>query len=400
MRKRIDSFFVVGMLISCVIAGLFVMNNQVSAEGPTEISGVIDSNATWTLDNSPYIVVENTLVEQQVTLTIQPGVIIKFDQGVYMKIKGNLIADGTESELITFTSNKKSPSLGDWYNLRFESTSKDSKFNYCNIEYSIEGIYGENINLNITNSRFSYNERYAIYLESSNSNISNNIFLNNDQAIWIQTGNSQVNNNYFTKNDDGLIAHESGGEINISNNIFIDNGCGISCTGNSVQIVNNIIENNSYHGISCGSGNPEIINNNVINNGVYGITIWEGSPRIKNNNIYNNDDYNIYCYSYKDPTNATNNWWGTTNTDIINQSIHDYYDDFELGKIMYIPFLTSKAYIVEPNIQPPADIDKNQNFTEEEESTPEYLWFLLILIIVILSTAIFVFLKRRGKKRA
>lgn len=38
----------------------------------TNVSGVISSNTTWTLANSPYIVTGNILLNQNVTLTIEP----------------------------------------------------------------------------------------------------------------------------------------------------------------------------------------------------------------------------------------------------------------------------------------------------------------------------------------
>jgi hypothetical protein len=43
----------------------------------TNISGIIFSDTTWTLAASPYIVTGNFLVNSGITLTIEPGVIIK-----------------------------------------------------------------------------------------------------------------------------------------------------------------------------------------------------------------------------------------------------------------------------------------------------------------------------------
>ena len=35
------------------------------------------------------------------------------------------------------------------------------------------------------------------------------------------------------------------------------------------------------------------------------------------------------------------NWWGITDTNVIDDKIFDYYDDFNYGKIEYKPILTS-----------------------------------------------------------
>jgi hypothetical protein len=46
--------------------------------GQTNVSGGIYSNTVWTLANSPYIVTDTVVVFPGVTLTIQPGVTVKF----------------------------------------------------------------------------------------------------------------------------------------------------------------------------------------------------------------------------------------------------------------------------------------------------------------------------------
>ncbi|PVX23672.1 MAG: hypothetical protein CW691_09945, partial [Candidatus Bathyarchaeum sp.] len=65
------------------------------------------------------------------------------------------------------------------------------------------------------------------------------------------------------------------------------------------------------------------------------------------NNIYDNSEYNINFLSTSS-LNATYNWWGTTDTEAIAQTIYDYYEDFYLGKVNFTPLLT------EPNPQSPS----------------------------------------------
>ena len=102
--------------------------------GQTNVSGVISSNTTWTLANSPYVVTGNILVSEGVTLTIEPGVVVKFDSEKVMQIRGELIAQGTIDSKITFTSNASSPAAGDWEYLTFYDESTDATYNdniYC-----------------------------------------------------------------------------------------------------------------------------------------------------------------------------------------------------------------------------------------------------------------------------
>nr|QNO49672.1 hypothetical protein PLAOKDGB_00001 [Methanosarcinales archaeon ANME-2c ERB4] len=58
--------------------------------------------------------------------------------------------------------------------------------------------------------------------------------------------------------------------------------------------------------------------------------------------MYNNSEYNIYNAHSSDIT-APNNWWGTTDTDAINDSIYDHYDAPSCGIVYYNPYLNAPA---------------------------------------------------------
>ena len=51
----------------------------------TNVSGLISKNTSWILANSPYIVTGNILVNNGVTLNIEPGVTVKFNSGLSKK---------------------------------------------------------------------------------------------------------------------------------------------------------------------------------------------------------------------------------------------------------------------------------------------------------------------------
>ena len=53
-------------------------------------------------------------VASGMTLTIEPGVTVKFDSGKVLEVEGMLVARGTSSDKITFTSSAASPAAGDW----------------------------------------------------------------------------------------------------------------------------------------------------------------------------------------------------------------------------------------------------------------------------------------------
>lgn len=76
-----------------------------------------------------------------IALTIDPGVMVKFDSGVKLTIQGTLDASGTEGQPITFTSNQTTPAAGDWDVLKFEAGSSNSDLTWCVIEYATTGVF-------------------------------------------------------------------------------------------------------------------------------------------------------------------------------------------------------------------------------------------------------------------
>jgi len=62
-------------------------------------------------------------VSSGVTLTIEPGVTVKFDSGKALQIRGELVAQGTSVSPITFISSASSPAAGDWVHLSFLSSA-------------------------------------------------------------------------------------------------------------------------------------------------------------------------------------------------------------------------------------------------------------------------------------
>src|SRR5258705_9728710 len=57
---------------------LFTSRTVVSI-AQTNVSGFISTNTTWNLAGSPYIVIGNVLVSYGYTLTVEPGVVVKFN---------------------------------------------------------------------------------------------------------------------------------------------------------------------------------------------------------------------------------------------------------------------------------------------------------------------------------
>ena len=146
----------------------------------------------------------------------------------------------------------------------------------------------------------------------------------------------------------------------VSNNVITDceYGMDIKAAGNA-SVSNNIISGCRTVGIHFESGYL-VIENNTITDNFNGISIrnpWADYysfgdiPAIKHNNIYANTNYNIDSGATND-IDATSNWWGTTDPQIINQTIHDIKNDYHIGKIDFVPFLTELNPEAEPSQNP------------------------------------------------
>ena len=80
----------------------YVQSNQL--ESVLLAGGAVDTSAVWHQDPSapyPYILTSSVLVEDGVTLTIEPGTDVQIDDPTaYLRVAGTLIADGTPPESI------------------------------------------------------------------------------------------------------------------------------------------------------------------------------------------------------------------------------------------------------------------------------------------------------------
>ena len=109
--------------------GLFIVQ---SAKADTNVSGTIAVDSTWDLTGSPYIVEGTIIVEDGATLSIDSGVVVRFQSNLGMELRGALNA-----YKCTFTSDEASPSRGDWNEIRIGNASDPGSavFTGCIIEY-------------------------------------------------------------------------------------------------------------------------------------------------------------------------------------------------------------------------------------------------------------------------
>lgn len=313
----------------------------VNSYSQTNVSGGIFSNTTWTLANSPYIVTGDVALYPGFSLDVEPGTIIKFEEGKRLIVRGSLNLNGAENQHITITSSNVNPTYGSWKGIEIENDQGGEVYGtYVHAEYAdyfikiLSSSSGEV--LRIINSKIS-NCNYAFYGYDGDSNFT--VVLENDSIInnkygFIYSQNLNVNNCLFSNGQKGIHGW-SGPEINIVDSEFShftvwpfklagtienchihDNAVGISMKPD-LEVFDCFIENNQI-GVSAD----------------YSTQV--SGELIHDNTICNNSEYNFkHLYSYS--INIPNNCWCSDDNDEIAETIYDAYDDVALGIVSFTP---------------------------------------------------------------
>jgi parallel beta-helix repeat protein len=88
-----------------------IVDSTPSATAYTTVSGTIGTDTTWAA--GVYYVSNNLTISSGVTLSINPGVVVKFAASRYLDIRGNLHAVGTAADPVVFTAFSDDDYAGD-----------------------------------------------------------------------------------------------------------------------------------------------------------------------------------------------------------------------------------------------------------------------------------------------
>lgn len=351
------------------------------ADATVFVSGNITTNTTWTTANSPYIVNGNLTVDSGITLTIQPGVTVRVDSTYTFIVNGNMVAEGTASDTIKFTSNSVNPLLHPWEGITINSglSNDSSRLRYCRFELSKKSIQLLRGDIRMYHSVFRYNAN-AIHVHIAGfSNpykhyivINNCLITQNDTGVYNSgSGNisSKITWNEISYNNIGMREENNfNGFNNFNYNEFNYNVVGYSSIGGVFGCRLNTFKGNSQYGVYVNCATPDDISyiseskfyynataiyiNNAQWGSVYGNQIAYNNIGIHDNYTYTGTNKprgllqmfgNCYhenmLYNFREDgrygVNSNGDWWGSNTVSIIDSFIYDFYDNPSSAIIAY-----------------------------------------------------------------
>ncbi len=340
------------LAISIILFIIFVSSCSMVLKTPavvhaTYVEGTITKDTIWTLIDSPFILSNDTTIDSTATLTIEPGVQVRFGANFSIIVNGAIVANGTEERKILFTTNDPLQQYP-WQTIQVNG-SQPSLFINCIVEGALNGTTLEGGIADIEKCTFRSNVENGIAVH-------NGILLLQDSDVSNNTGNG--------------ITVGGGDQVNIQKNKISTNKDGIVLSGQppgTISIVQNEISNNTEAGLSVEAltfANTIITENTVTSNG-YGFTVTTDASTyftrnyVSNNTVglyYSGNGYHLAEFNdifensvalYVEPedtvfVNATHNFWGDS-TGPQHRSLNPYAKgnliESDERDVDFLPFL-------------------------------------------------------------
>lgn len=306
----------------------------------TNISGGIFQNTTWSLSGNPYIATGDVVVFEDVILTLEPGVIVKFNSGASLEIRGKLIAIGNSSDSIRFTSNSSSPAMNSWKGIIVKGTNNQTgNGNQVSMEYCIGEYAGYFIDLNIAYEG-PYVFKHCYFGHNFQTNDDGGLpetifdhcrFVSNNQAVGGSSYTLNVINCEFVNNKNGV------------DGVDLVDSCYFSNTTEAAVLSNEIVSNctivNNNIGVDCYFAGSRKFVNNVVQYNNIGVSMqkyFTGHNEFTGNTICNNSVYNLELLDFNNAS-IPFNCWCSEDSAFIRSTIFDGFVNTNYGLVAFTP---------------------------------------------------------------
>jgi len=169
----------------------------------TAASGGINGNQTWSAASGPYQLNGTVTINNGATLTIQPGTSVYLNQGVKIIVApgGRLIANGTESQPIRFTS-APAGTRAIWGGINVQGTlplSAPTQISHAYFDYNADQVTGDiaircnnNANVILEHLGFGATGWPYIWLDNTSFLVSNCVFPDGTRTFELIHGNGPI----------------------------------------------------------------------------------------------------------------------------------------------------------------------------------------------------------------
>jgi len=299
------------LVIALSVGVLYFSVTPRQASAATHIpTTTYNSNMTWTVANSPYVLDGNVTVGAGATLTIQPGVVVKFNGAARtLFVNGSLLATAPNARPIYFTSLQDDSIAGDtgadgpsvgapgqWSQIKVGSTSNSLQLRNAVIRYGGTGTGNPNAELWIGSTAA------AAISETQ-------ITQSKTTGLTVFYGLATISHSTIN--------------ANVKNGIYVDHAL--------VAVDHTRVESNGEWGVELlinsapYTAASTFYDNNVTANGLGGIWMWGGSgtpasswPYGSRNNIFDNkvidlNGHQLYNIGLSHSTSVdwSENYWGS-----------------------------------------------------------------------------------------
>ncbi len=329
----------------------------------TITSQIIQTDLTWSNDTI-YKIVGNLLIGETATVTILPGTHLDFAPNVELRVQGTLVANGKIDDSIYFSGTS-------WLGIILTSKTKSwqnnqgSIFNYCVIcnssAYGGWALKADSCKPFIKNLHI-YNSYHCLFTNQDGMELCS-LKIHNSNYAAIQCNKMatikycEIDNMGCSENP--AIYMREGGIF--SNNSVYNNSCmhalKIGSFAKNATISFNNIYNNQSAGIvifNYADVNVEYNNITANNPDILIDTTSTGAVFVSRNNFAVNSNYNIKLRGSNN-VSAPDNYWGTTDTNIIELDLLHVKDNYKLGTVYYKPFSGIPIDSIDTKAEKPAN---------------------------------------------
>ena len=271
---------------------------------------VISSNTTWVTNQ---VLTQSVVVQQGVTLTINPGVqvqVLFIDNNsdligdVKIEIKGSLNVLGDACNKVKFvpyvvTSNKQY-----WSGIELDTLATNSSIANASIQNANIGIKIENTSATINGVEILNSKVNGIYAFGSNANVAvNNSLIKSCDGEGLNITNASVlniNNSKVKLNGSSGLNVISVQNVTIANSVVYNNGkSGIFLNSSIVTISNSVIRKNTRMGVIVSSTNLTCNTSDIDSNSVDGMFVGGSSIlTMSNSTLSDNVGFGIETSEY------------------------------------------------------------------------------------------------------